>query len=279
MVTIFHPSDFSPASESAFVHALKIALVTKAHLQVMHVAHSGEDVHWTDFPRVRESLERWKILPEGSRKEDVASLLNLHVEKIIARAHDPVQSILRHVRDSQVDLVVLATHQREGLARWLHGSVAEPVARQLKTMTLFVPSTGKGFVSLADGAVTLEKVLVPIDRIPDPQSALDDAVALVSGLGCEQGTFVLVHVGAEAAMPTVKLPQREGWTWQKIIREGGVVEEIHRVERDWSADLMVLATQGHRGFMDALRGSTTERVLRGARCPVLAVPMASEKPG
>ena len=277
MVTIFHPSDFSPASESAFAHALKIALVTKAHLQVMHVAHSGEDVHWTDFPRVRETLERWNILPEGSRKEDVAALLNLRVEKIIARGDDPVQSILRHVRDSQVDLVVLATHQREGLARWLHGSIAEPVVRQLKTMTLFVPSTGKGFVSLSDGAVKLEKVLVPIDRIPDPQSALDDAVALVSGLGCEQGTFVLVHVGAEAAMPAVKLPQREGWTWQKIIREGGVVEEIHRLERDWSADLMVLVTQGHRGFMDALRGSTTERVLRGARCPVLAVPVVSEK--
>ncbi len=275
MITIFHPSDFSIASESAFAHALKIALVTKAHFQVMHVAHSGEDVHWTDFPRVRPTLERWKILPEGSRKEDVVSLLNLRVEKIIARGNDPVQSILRHVRDNQVDLVVLATHQREGLARWLHGSVAEPVARQLKTMTLFVPNTGKGFVSLENGAVTLEKVLVPIDQIPHPQSALDDAVALVSGLGCEQVTCVVVHVGTEVGMPDVELHQREGWTWRKIVREGSVVEEIHRVERDWSADLMVLATQGHRGFMDALRGSTTERVLRGARCPVLAVPITS----
>ena len=277
MVTIFHPSDFSPASESAFAHALKIALVTKARLEIMHVAHSGEDVHWTDFPRVRETLEGWNLLPEGSRKEDVASLLNLRVEKIIARGNDPVQSILRQVRESQADLVVLATHQREGLARWLHGAVAEPVARRLKTMTLFVPSTGKGFVSLADGAVMLEKVLIPIDRTPDPQSALDDAVALVSGLGCKQGTFVLVHVGAEADMPAVKLPQHEGWTWRQITREGGVVEEIHHVERDWSADLIVLATQGHRGFMDALRGGTTERVLRGARCPVLAVPVVPEK--
>src|SRR5262245_17379668 len=70
MVTIFHPSDFTPASESAFAHALKIALVTKARLEIMHVAHSGEDVHWTDFPRVRETLEGWNLLPEGSRKED-----------------------------------------------------------------------------------------------------------------------------------------------------------------------------------------------------------------
>jgi nucleotide-binding universal stress UspA family protein len=33
-----------------------------------------------------------------------------------------------------------------------------------------------------------------------------------------------------------------------------------------------MSTQGHRDFLDALRGSTTERVLRGVRCAVLAVP-------
>ena len=33
-----------------------------------------------------------------------------------------------------------------------------------------------------------------------------------------------------------------------------------------------MATQGHLDFLDALRGSTAERVLRGARCAVLAVP-------
>ena len=39
-----------------------------------------------------------------------------------------------------------------------------------------------------------------------------------------------------------------------------------------AADLIVMATEGHQGFLDAIRGSTTERVLRQAPCPVLAVP-------
>jgi nucleotide-binding universal stress UspA family protein len=33
-----------------------------------------------------------------------------------------------------------------------------------------------------------------------------------------------------------------------------------------------MMTKGHNGFLDSLLGSVTERVLRGARCPVLAVP-------
>jgi len=56
------------------------------------------------------------------------------------------------------------------------------------------------------------------------------------------------------------------------VRQGGVVDQILEEEAHWRADLLVLATQGHMDFLDALRGSTTERVLRGAHCPVLAVP-------
>ena len=63
---IFHPSDFSSASEVAFGHALKIALQAKAKLDIMHVeAHlSPEKVYWLDFPAVRSTLARWSILPK-----------------------------------------------------------------------------------------------------------------------------------------------------------------------------------------------------------------------
>jgi nucleotide-binding universal stress UspA family protein len=47
------------------------------------------------------------------------------------------------------------------------------------------------------------------------------------------------------------------------------------VSEDEDADLIAMATQGRDGFMDALRGSTTEQVLRATRCPVLAVPASA----
>ena len=41
---------------------------------------------------------------------------------------------------------------------------------------------------------------------------------------------------------------------------------------DIAADVIIMVTEGRNGFLDALRGSTTEQVLRGAKCPVMAVP-------
>ena len=60
--SVFHPSDFSTASEIAFAHALKIALVAKTRFTVLHVkANPGAE--WQDFPGVRDTLERWKLIP------------------------------------------------------------------------------------------------------------------------------------------------------------------------------------------------------------------------
>jgi nucleotide-binding universal stress UspA family protein len=53
-------------------------------------------------------------------------------------------------------------------------------------------------------------------------------------------------------------------------REGDVAAVILDAAAD--ADLIVMATEGRHGVVDAMRGSVTERVIRGAPCPVLAVP-------
>ena len=54
---VFHPSDFSGASETAFAHALKAALIAKATLTIFHVSPDREE-NWTEFPGVRQTLER-----------------------------------------------------------------------------------------------------------------------------------------------------------------------------------------------------------------------------
>src|SRR4030095_10787268 len=142
---IFHPSDFSPASEIAFGHALKIALQSKAKLDLVHVERSlsAEKSYWLDFPAVRATLSRWGILPEGVRRQDVAQI-GLLIRKILKPSTDPVETMLRHFRRFLPDLIVLATHQREGLDRWLHKAVAEPLARRSGSGDAFCSPYRKG---------------------------------------------------------------------------------------------------------------------------------------
>jgi nucleotide-binding universal stress UspA family protein len=270
---IFHPSDFSRASHAAFAHALKIALQAKAKLDIMHVERhlSPEKPYWLDFPGVRATLTRWGVLAAGVRREEVAKT-GVRIRKILQSGVDPVETMLRHFRRFPPHLIVLATHQREGADRWLHKAVAEPLARRSGAMTLFVPREGRGFVSLTKGTVTLKKILIPVDHRPDPQTAVEKALLLARGLGCVAGEFRLVHVGSRKTAPAVGLPVSPGWSFDRVVKRGNVVDEILKAESDWHPDFMVLATQGHLDFLDALRGSTTERVLRRAHCPVLASP-------
>jgi nucleotide-binding universal stress UspA family protein len=275
---VFHPSDFSPASEVAFAHALKIALQSKADLDLMHVESSiaSEEALWSEFPGVRDTLARWGLLPEGVEAERVGDALGLNVRKVLRAGGDPLDVMLEHIRRFVPDLIVLSTHQRDGVARWLHKSVAEPLARRSGAMTLFVPHSGNGFVSLRDGQVTLQRVLIPVDHVPRSDTAINRAWNLARGLGCTTGEVRLLHVGDPGRAPTPTGPADAGWSLEMVVRQGDVVGCILEEDAQWGADLLVLATQGHQGFLDALRGSTTERVVRGARCPVLAIPERPE---
>ena len=57
-----------------------------------------------------------------------------------------------------------------------------------------------------------------------------------------------------------------------MTREGDVIETILDTARSTKADLIVMTTDGRNGFLDALRGSHSERILRRAPCPLLAIP-------
>jgi nucleotide-binding universal stress UspA family protein len=270
--SIFHPSDFSEASAVAFLHALKVALVTRASLSILHVS-SDAPSEWQDFPRVRDTLERWGLIPKDSPKSAVAEL-GIDVRKVAAQGRDPLKACLSYLEKHPADLIVLAVHQRAGRMRWLENSVGEPMARRAGQMTLFIPHGVGGFV-LADGTVSLDRILVPIAAKPRPQPAIEAVRRIITALGLSSGEVLLLHVGRADDAPAVNLPSTPGWTWRRASHEGDVVQSILSTAESASADLLVMATDGPDGFLDALRGSTSERVLREVKCPVLNLPAGS----
>lgn len=269
--SVLHPTDFSEGSRVAFYHALKAALLSKSKLNLLSITSDGSE--WEDFPHIRETLERWGLLPEGSPRSAVTKL-GIDARKIISRYEDPTQSVMRYLETRPVDLIVLATHEHEGRVNWLGKSVAQPVARRASEMTLFVPDTSKGFVSEKDGSVSLNRILIPVASTPDPQPAVDAVSRFVVGLKCPEGVFTLLHVGRRNSMPDTRRPEVPGWQWAEELRTGDVIETIVDTANEMRADLVVMSTDGRSGFLEGLRGSHSERVLRHTSVPLLTVPAA-----
>ena len=269
---VFHPSDFSVASEIAFAHALKIALVSRATLHILHVSDPSH-VPWEEFPGVRDTLERWGLIPAGSSRRAVTRL-GIEVRKVVRHDRDPVKASLRFLTRHPADVVVLAVHQRAGRMRWFQKSIGEPIAYGSGQITLFIPHGVDGFVSRATGAVSLRNVLIPLAHKPSPQPALDATARFVSNLQLAAGTVTLLHVGAGEA-PAVQCPAVPGWTWNRMSAIGDPVERILWAAGAVAADLIVMTTDGPDGFLDGLRGTTSARVLNQARCPVANLPVGA----
>jgi nucleotide-binding universal stress UspA family protein len=274
--TVFHPSDFTPASDNAFAHALAIALQRQTELTILNVsdrADSSSD--WYKSPSVRTTLERWGLLEEGSSRGDVFNKLKIRVRKVGLQGNDPVDALLSQLEGNPADLIVLATEGRDGLPGWLKSSVSERLARRARTMTLFVPEGGRGIVSLEDGQTSLRRVLVPIDNEPGPQGAVDVAARVADFVGDERVDITLLHIDNDNSgeHPRVIRPDCPRCDWSERTEQGDPVDDIIRVAGELEADLIVMSTAGRNGVLDALRGSVTEQVLRRAACPLLAVPV------
>lgn len=271
--SILHPTDFSVASESAFAHALAIALTDTAHLAILHAGGSPQD--WHEFPEVRGTLVRWGLLEPGVSPAEVKEKLALSVKKVRTEESDPLAAILDYLDGHPVDLLVMATRGVRGLARWYAPSLAEALTRLAKLPALLVPAGASGFVSDRDGSVSLRRILVPVDHAPGAAPAVGFVEHAAHVLAEVDAT--LLHVGDEPS-PEVALPDEPRCAWDAVRKEGPVVETILDTAREIDVDLIVMVTDGRDGFLDILRGSHTDRVLQHTPVPILSLPAGWSAP-
>jgi len=138
---------------------------------------------------------------------------------------------------------VLSAHQRDGLARFTHHAVAEPVARGTHARTLFIPTGIEGFVSVETGRTNLTRILIPLDHKPHPQPAIDLAADLASTLGSEKVLFELIYLGKESDPPKFTQPERPGGSWNMLVVKGDPVEWTLAAGADFDVDLIVMTTE------------------------------------
>jgi nucleotide-binding universal stress UspA family protein len=269
--SILHVTDFSPASEEAFAHALAIALLRQTRLWLLHAGRDDFAAdEWQKFPGVRRTLESWGLLEPGSPRSAVYDEFRVRAEKVALKARAPMDAVVDFLAENRPDLLVVATGGSRGLPGWLGSSDAEKLARRSGTMTLFVPEGGRGFVAKSDGRISLRRILIPVDEQPDPRHASQVAARAARVLGDRPVSIHFLHVGDR--VPEAPLTDEEALTVRVSARAGDPVGGILAAADEDDADLVVMATEGRQGVMDVLRGTVTEQVLRGLGRPLLAVP-------
>jgi nucleotide-binding universal stress UspA family protein len=272
---ILFPSDLSAESDQAFEHARFLAEAFGARLTLYHAAGvpPGEYGPWAAG---RED-EVWTRVESKARHELGRRAEGLHTPFDIVVRHDvpaaPVLAdlaILEQIHAAQPDLVVMATHSRHGFDRFFVGSVTEQVVRHAGCPVLSVREAEHG------GALPYRLLLLATDLSPASRRAFPMAALLARRFGARvvavnvprgggrerpRPDDVRDHLGTDLDGLELAVRIEEGRApWSRIV-------EVAREER---ADLVALSRQGGDSLGDKILGSTTDRVLRYAPCPVLA---------
>src|SRR6516225_7644048 len=119
--SIVHPTDFSDLSAAAFAHALRIALAAKSKLHLIHVSQY-DATEALAFPHAQRLLAQWGLSDANDPPWVIAGKLGIEVDNIRVKLQEPTRAIVDFLRKEHSDLVVIATHGREGVSHWLQGN-------------------------------------------------------------------------------------------------------------------------------------------------------------
>jgi len=148
---ILCPTDFSENSEHALKYALTLANLSQAELRLFHVVEPITYPQSTKlFEPVLDEVELMMKMEAAfqTQLENQVSVLKDEYPKITGKLvkGNTFLEIIRVARDDDVDMIVMGTHGRTGLAHVLIGSVAERVVREAPCPVLTVKHPEHEFV-------------------------------------------------------------------------------------------------------------------------------------
>lgn len=271
--SILCPVDLSRASGDVVSWANRFASSYGADLELLHAS-------WVELPAyfTHAQIEELAGQSELDSEHLVNSLKGLAAEyvdpsvKVNYRVEEghALEIIEKELQRLEPDLLVLGSHGRTGLARFMMGSVAENFVKSARCPVL----VARG----AAGEVDVRDILVPVNFTGHAREALLLACDLASRFQAELVAIYAVEEGKEIEDPMGELCQfipeqsRKHCRVREIIRSGEASEQVVLAAREEKADLIVMGVE-HRPFLELTTiGTTTERVIRHSPCAVLTTP-------
>ena len=269
---VLFPTDLSPESDRAFEHARLLAERFLASLTLYHAVEVPDHrfAHWA----FAHDHEIWCHAEKQAREclQRRAESLQVTHRIIVERRISAHRALVELIRETEPDLTVLATHGREGLSHLLLGSVAEKVMQHAFRPVLCVREPDHG------PALSYRRILVPTDlssasRRAFPLAALfartfESEVLTVHVRRASRHGATAEHVSERDVQKFMEPDFAEARITPRVL-EGVVWDRIVATAREERIDLIVMSTHGHDSLADRIVGSSTERVVRHAPCPVL----------
>lgn len=193
----------------------------------------------------------------------------------------PRDEIVRVAKREKCDLIVMNSHQHDGLVRWMLGSVAEGVLRTAPCPVLLLrpepvssppPPGFRHVVVPVDGSAAsievlrrLPPFLLPESRVTLLRSSTLTTYPFLPPFSAEEAEHYCQEL--ERELRQIEVP---GLSPEVVVLEGDPVECILAWTKGHDCDLIAMSTHGRSGFRRFWMGSVTEKVARHAECAVLA---------
>lgn len=153
VTSILVPTDFSKTSDAALHYATDLALTLGARLYLMHVPAKTGSHQEASYPIGQFETAAHEQLSSFLSPEQLARLR----PEYALRVGPPAEEIVNFAAISDIDLIIMGTHGRTGLAHMLLGSVAELVARTAPCPVLLFRAQGRAAAVEAEAAVAPAK--------------------------------------------------------------------------------------------------------------------------
>jgi universal stress protein A len=143
---ILVPTDFSSTSEAALSYGIALTRAFNAKLVLLHVPEHPGAAAEAEYPiGIYETMQNAanQRLGDLLSREEITELKPEYVMRI---GH-PADEIVKFAESHAIDLIVMGTHGREGVARVLVGSVAETVVRRATCPVLTIHYPEREFVA------------------------------------------------------------------------------------------------------------------------------------
>ncbi len=292
---ILVPLDGSELAERALEPAITLAeqvdgeviLLSVPVLKHLFVAEPTGYGLFLPEDSIRECQQELETYLSGVRNRWEHPNLRLRTEVVNG---DEASVIVDTASEKGVDLIVMSTHGRSGLSRWVMGSItervlheapcpvlvirhAEPILKTLITLDgsdLSEQALGPGLevARLLGTQVTLMRVEQPMDVDPVWVGELEMAE---QGLGERMREDVHHGLQDYLSYRAQRYSPQLGETIESVVASGPVAQAILDYAELHDIDLVVMATHGRSGLSRWVYGSVTEKVLRHSKGAVLVI--------